>query len=139
MAVVTVGQQLLIGRIGFLGRGVCGAVGAVIDERAHRHARQELRETANVVSMIVGQQQIIDLAHARVFGRGGNAAGIESVVPCPSGIDQQRLSCGGDKERRLTTVDVDEVDLQIMARGSREMPTAKYEPGQNDCQQRLRL
>ncbi len=89
MAVVTVRQQLLIGGIGFLGRGVGWAVGAVIDERAYRDARQQLGETANMVGMVVGQQQIIDLAHARIFGRGGNATGIQSVVPCPSGIDQQ--------------------------------------------------
>jgi hypothetical protein len=111
----------------------------VIDESAYRHALQELRESANVVSMVMGQQQIIDLAHARVFGCGGNAPGIESVVPCPPGIDQQGLPCRGNKERRLTAVDVDEVDQQIAARGCGEMRSAECEPYQDRSQQILRL
>ena len=89
MTVMTVSQQLLIGGIGLLGRGVRGAVGTVIDEGAYRHARQQLRETANVVSRIMGQQQIIDLAHARVFACCGNATGVQSVVPCPSSVDEE--------------------------------------------------
>ncbi|MDT7818253.1 MAG: hypothetical protein QOJ42_8169, partial [Acidobacteriaceae bacterium] len=52
-------------------------------------ARQEFRETANVISMVVGEEQIIDLGDARIFSCGGNAAGIQSVVPCPPSVDQQ--------------------------------------------------
>src|ERR1700759_337437 len=134
MAVMTVCQERLISRVGFLGGGIGGAVGAVIDEGAYGHARQELRETANMVGMVMSEQQIIDPGHARIFGCGDNAACIESVVTCPSGVDQQRLSRRGDEESRLATVDIDEIDLKIMARSCCEVGAAKYEPGQNDCQ-----
>ena len=87
----------------------------MIDERAHGNLRHQLGESANVVCMVVGQQQVIDLAHARIFGRGYDAVSIQAVVPCPAGIDQQRLPCRGDKERRLTAVHIDEVNLERMA------------------------
>jgi hypothetical protein len=39
----------------------------------------------------------------------------------------------------LAAVDVDEVNLQIVARSFCEVGAQKYEPGQNDSQQMLRL
>ncbi len=85
----------------------------MVDEGAHGNLLHQLRYATGVVGMIVGQQHIVDLAHARVFGCRGNAFGVKAVVACPPGIDQQRLACRGYEERRLPAVNVDEIDLQI--------------------------
>ena len=108
----------------------------MIDERAHGNLLHQLRHATGVVGMIVGQQHIVDLAHARVFGGCGNAFGVKAVVPCPSGIDQQRLPCRGYEERRLPAVHVDEIDLQIACSHCNAC-TAKYERYQNSSQESL--
>ena len=40
---------------------------------AHGNLRHQFGKAAQVILMIVGQQQVIDLAYARVFGRGDDA------------------------------------------------------------------
>jgi len=39
----------------------------VVNERAHGHARQQLGQTANVIGVVVGEEQIVDLRHTRIF------------------------------------------------------------------------
>ena len=68
----------------------------MVEERTHGNFFDQVRYTANVVGMVVGQQEKVDLAHTCVFRRGGDTAGIKSVA-CPTGVDQQRLPCRGHK------------------------------------------
>src|ERR1700742_3749870 len=135
---MAVRQQLLIGGVGFLGTRIGRAIRTVVDERAYGHAREEFRETTNVIGMLVGEQQVIDPADTRVFGCGGNAAGVLSVVPCLTGIDEQRLPFRSDKESRLAAVDIDEVHLQITGRSPGEGHNAYCEPYEDSNQQILR-
>ena len=52
---------------------------AMIDEGLNGQPLGEFRHSPNVIAMIVRDQQVIDLADARVFRRGGNT----SRVPFP--------------------------------------------------------
>ena len=95
-----------------LGCCVGFAVRAVNDERADRDAWHKLRHTAYVVVVIVSDQHVVDVAEARALRSCDNAIGV-AVVIRPASVDQQRLSRGGDEERRLPTLYIDEVDLQL--------------------------
>src|ERR1700758_56870 len=93
-------------------------VGAVDEEGANRDALDELRHTAHVIVVIVGDQHVVDAAEASTLRSSDNAIGIAEVVIRPAGINQQRLSRRGDEERRLATLDIDEVDAEFSASNS---------------------
>ncbi len=90
--------------------------GAVIDERLHRHARDELGHAAHVVPVIVRHDEVVDLRQARALDRGRNAIGVAAVEAGPSGVDEHRLAGGRHDQRRLSAFDVDDVDVERIGR-----------------------
>jgi len=84
----------------------------MIDEGPHLHLRRQLRCAANVIAMVVGDQRVVDLLHARGFCRRSDAIRVAPTEPRKAGIDEERLARRRHDERRLPAFDVDEVDLQ---------------------------
>ena len=91
----------------------------MIDERAHFDSIHQLRHSADMIAVIVSDQNIIELLDAGLVGGRQDAIGVAAFVSRPAGIDQQRLPRWADNQRRLPALDVDEINLQgFRARGS---------------------
>ncbi len=52
----------------------------VIEDFADGHLRGELRDSARVVAMVVGDYQVIDLLHTRTGRRSGDAIRIAIII-----------------------------------------------------------
>jgi len=92
------------------------AVFAMIDESTDRYAGRKLRSAANVIIVKVGNQDEIDFADASIVCGGDDAIGVTIVITGPSGVDEQRMFVGSDKEGGLAAFDVDEINLQRIFR-----------------------
>ena len=81
-------QQFLIG-LPDLHSGDVGALAVVtvIDDRSNRNSSRQLRQSAHVIIVKVGDQDVIDLADPRLPGDGNDSVGIPSVVSRPAGVD----------------------------------------------------
>ena len=90
--------------------------GAVIQERRHRKAVQQVRHAAHVIVVEMGDQQGIDFLDACVFGRRRDPQGIASSEAGVSRVDQQRLARGRHHQRRLPAFRVDEVQVERLGR-----------------------
>ncbi len=108
-----VGGVVVTGNVGVF------AVLAVIEELADLDALDEIRHSADVIDMEVGDEHLVDFGDAGVFHCGLNALGIAAVVAGPAGIDEQRSAGGRDKQCGLAAFDVDGVNLQVFACGLR--------------------
>ena len=64
----------------------------VIDERLDRKFLGELRHAADVIGVIVRGDEIVDLRHARLLGRRGDAIRVTALEARPAGVHEQRLS-----------------------------------------------
>ncbi len=91
------------------------AVRPVINERANRNPGKELWSTANMVSVIVSEQNKINFRDPRFLGGGDNSVRVTPGISGPAGIDQQRLAFRSDEESCLPALDVYKVDLQGLA------------------------
>lgn len=112
MVRVRTGQQRLIPFISLLGWRIrCLPVRSVIDEGSDRNSLRQSGNSADVIYMVMRDQQIVDAMEASLFRRSKDAIGALPVVG-PSRIDQQRPLGRGDKQSGLAAFDVDEVDGQ---------------------------
>ena len=66
------------------------AVGTVVEEFADRHALDQLRHAAHVVSMEMGDEHMVDAVDAGIAHGGLDALGVAAVISGPAGIDQKR-------------------------------------------------
>ena len=96
-------KTLLRGRVGRF------AVWPMIDEIIDANALDKIGHTADMIRVIVRDQQIIDMVEPCLLHHGHNAVGIAPVVVCPAGIHQQRLMRWSDEERGLATFDVHKI------------------------------
>ena len=67
---------------------------------------------ADVVVMVVGDEDVVDLRNAGGLRGCGDAVGVAGVVAGPAGVDEEGLAGGGDEEGGLAAFYVDEVDPQ---------------------------
>ena len=94
--------------------GVRGlTVRTVVDKRSHRNPRRQLGNSAAVIDMEMGNQHVVDLADPGFLRRRNDPIRISAVIVRPARVDQKRLICGRNKQRRLSAFDVDEVDSQF--------------------------
>ena len=84
----------------------------MIDKGPYWYSHGQFRHSANVIAMIVSNQQIIDLADARSFRHGRYTRGVP--FSWETGIDEHGFPGGGDKKRRLPALDINEVDVQCI-------------------------
>src|SRR6185312_357073 len=87
-------------------------VGAVVDEADDGDLRGKLGDAADVVNVIVSDEEVVDLADASLLAEGQNAVGVAAVGRGPAGVDEQAFAGGGDEEGCLTAFDVGEVDFE---------------------------
>src|SRR5579859_1866192 len=113
------GKNLLICSVDFFRRSArLGIdVSPVIDEGADGNAIDQLRDATAVVIVIMGQQDIIDLADAGTLGCSKNPVRIAATIFRPAGVDEQRLSRWGNEEGRLAALHIDEINLKIAFSG----------------------
>src|SRR5215471_20551899 len=98
-------------------RSIAGlAIVAVIDERTDWDSCGKLRNSADVVHVKVRDQDVVDFAEARLFCRRDNAIGIAALVPRPARVNEKRFFFRSHKQRRLTAIDINEVDVQRVLR-----------------------
>src|SRR5215469_1630839 len=84
-----------------------------------------------MVLVIVGDQNKINLADSRLFGRRHYAVGIAPFISWPTCINQQRFARGGDKQGGLATLYVDKVNLQrLLSSGRRRGVSLSHQPQQ---------
>ena len=88
---------------------------AVVDKRLHRQAPDHFGHAAEMVAVEMRNQQVVQLADARVAGGRQDAIRIAVGEPGVPGVDEHRLSGGRDDQRGLPALDVDEVDVQRSA------------------------
>ena len=72
----------------------------------------ELRDSAHVVSVIVGDQNVIDLLESGLMSGSEDAIGVTTFVTGPPRVDQQRLSGGAYHQRGLSPFDIHKVEPQ---------------------------
>ena len=105
-------EDLLVRLIAVLSTRVgCFAVGSVIDKCPYGNARCQLRCTAHVIVVIMGEQDIVNLADAGLLCDGYDAVGVTAVVARSAGVDKQRLARRRDEQCGLTALYIDKVDL----------------------------
>ena len=114
---MSVGQYLLIG-LPASGGGfvVLFAVDAMIDESADGNLCGEIGNAADVIGVVVGDEEVVDLFDAGKFADLENVVGavvIGFAGAGPAGIDEQVFAAGRDEESRLTAFDIGEVDLEV--------------------------
>ena len=100
-------------RVGALARFGRRAVG---DHVADLHARNQLLHAADVIRVVVRDDEIVDGPDAGLLHRGRNPLRIAQVVCRPAGVDQHRLPGRRDDERGLTAFDVNEIQAQRLRR-----------------------
>ena len=89
--------------------GVVGlAIRAVVDEGADGDAGDQLRDAADVIGVVVGDEDVVDAGEAGGVGGGGDAVGVAVVIALPAGVDQEGLMGGSDEEGGLAAFHVDE-------------------------------
>ena len=95
------------------------SIRTVIDVVPYGNASGELRNTARMIAVPVGDDQMIDLSQVRVACRGDDASGVAYRSGATvARIDQQRLARRRDKQCRVAAFDVHDVDVERL-RGSR--------------------
>ena len=99
---------------GIVGAGYIGIflVRTVIDEGPDLDTVRELRDTANVVAVIVRDEHVVQLFEPGLMCRRDNAICIAAFVAWPAGIDEKRLSGWAHDERGLATFYVNEINLK---------------------------
>jgi len=76
-----------------IGGGIGLDVGTMVDEVADREPARHLRHRAEMVTVIVRRDQVIDAGHAGVARRRNDPFGIaRGAWPAVSGVDEQRLA-----------------------------------------------
>ena len=89
----------------------------MIDKGVDRHAGQEPFQSADMVAVIMGGDQVIDLLDPQSMGgrddarRTGIVAGNAALFRV-AGVDQQRLAFGGDEQSAAAALDIDGDHLQ---------------------------
>jgi hypothetical protein len=127
----------LIGIVGVGGGFVAGfAERAMIDKGADRDAVDELRDAAGVVDVVVGEQHIVDVVEAGIFGGGDDAVGVASFIVGPSGVDEEGVAIGSDEEGGLASFNVDEENLEVIG-GALGAEGGAGEEGDDDKDGRL--
>src|SRR5437588_11013522 len=91
----------------------------MIDEGRNLHPLGKLRDPSDMIAMIVGDNQIIDLLDSRQLGGSHDPVGISAIESRPAGVDQHRLARGAYEERCLTTFNVERIDLKRSTPGLR--------------------
>ena len=106
-------EKRFVGEPAILRDAVGGfAVFAVVDEGAYRNAGGELWSAADMIVVIVGDEDEVNFFDASIVSSGYDASSVAIVVVGPAGVDEQGLSGGHDEESGLAAFDVDEIDLQ---------------------------
>ena len=110
---------------GFLVRGIVGTrylrvllIWTVIDEGSDLDPIDQPGNPTDVVTVIVRDQDIVDLLQASLMRRGKNTIGVAAFIPRPACVDQQRLARRAHDERGLSAFYVDEVNLHGLGGGS---------------------
>ena len=68
-------------------------------------------KSADVIAVIVRDDEVIDLFHARIGGSGNDAGGVATVAGIAR-VDEQRFSRRRDNQRGVSAFDVHDVDLK---------------------------
>ena len=105
-------DRLFVGRI--VGASNFGVfqVRPVINEGPDFDAIGELRHAPHVIAVVVSNQDIIQLLESGLMSSRNDSVRISAFVPGPACIDQKGLSRWAYQKRRLTTLDINEVNLQ---------------------------
>ena len=83
----------------------------VVDEGTDRNFLSELRNSTDVVGVIVRDQDVVDLLNLCALGDSSDSTGIAEAVVSPSGVDEERLSVGRNEQGSLAALHVHKEDL----------------------------
>ena len=88
---------------------------AVIEEPLEMRDRVGRRRAADVVAVVVGRKEVVDLREARGLHRVGDAFRVAlRRGPWAPAVDQHRIARRGDDQRRTAPFDVEDTDLQAI-------------------------
>ena len=80
----------------------------------------KLRHAANVIGVVMGQDEVIDLFDLRLFRGCGNPVRIAKIVIIPACVNQHRLSGRSHHQGRLSTFDINGIYFQIFRPGRQQ-------------------
>ncbi len=89
----------------------------MVEKGANLDSIHQLRNSANMIAMVVRNQDIIDLREAGLMRGSQDPIGVAAFISRPAGIDEQRLSRWTHHQSRLPAFHVDEIYLQRFAAG----------------------
>src|SRR5690349_13010405 len=81
----------------------------------HLDSVHELRHAANVVAVIVRDEDIVDRLETGCLCPGNDAVGVATIEIRKSSVDQQRFTLRSDDQSSLSAFDVDEIDFEAPA------------------------
>ena len=93
---------------------------SVGDEVDDRKAFRQLGDPANMVAMIMRDQQVVDPLQTCLLRRLDDAVGVARLQTRPTRIHQQRLAGGRHDQRTLPTFHINEVDGHRLGRKKRQ-------------------
>ena len=128
------GDGLLIGGIIRARHRRVFLIRPVVHKRTHLHSLHQLRNAANVIAMIVSDQDIIEPSNARLVSGSQDPIGIAPFISRPTCVDQQRLPARTHQQSRLPPLDIDEINLQRLgawSRGCRARQNYGEDPKEN--------
>ena len=109
---------------------------AVVEVVHDRQPVSQLLRTAHMVRVEVRDDEVVDSSETRVLSGRDDAIGVTPVESWPAGVDQHRLAGWRDEERRLATLDVDDVDVErvrgLAAQGGGRQDGDAHEYGRGD-------
>src|SRR5262245_26255294 len=86
---------------------------SVINKFANGFLGRQFCHAAEVIAMAVGGDEVVDLFETRILDGIEDASGIPArSSACVSGINKDGLSGRGNKQRRIPTLDIDNVNIQ---------------------------
>ena len=87
----------------------------VIHERANRQSRRERRHAADMIGVVMRDDEVVDARDACLLRRRRDAVGVTAAESREAGVDEHRLAGRRHEQRGLSPFDVDEIDAQGLA------------------------
>src|SRR5262249_31798917 len=84
----------------------------MIDKGPDLNFLRQLRHSAYMVIVVMGDHNVVDLIDSRELRGRCNAVGVSAFKARPSRIDQHGLAGGADDKRCLSTFHINEIDVE---------------------------
>jgi len=92
------------------------AILAMVNEFTHLNMLEQVGHASHVISVVVGNQYMINACDTRIFHRSLNALPISAASVRPTGVNHHGRFRWRNDQRRLSTIDINGVNQQLLRR-----------------------